>query len=166
MSCSAAWTSWRQRWGLARGARGQAKGAQGGPGGQLGGAGLARAACHSLLAGCPHPISKLYPSPAPGPQGVKFVVNAAVGSDVPAESLVGSHDAVILAAGATKPRDLPVPGRDLQGVHFAMEFLTANTRSLLDRWARGCSPQGLQGAGASSVLPSQLGAVHGAQYSL
>jgi glutamate synthase (NADPH/NADH) len=39
---------------------------------------------------------------------------------------------VVLAAGATKPRDLPVPGRDLSGVHFAMDFLTANTKSLLD----------------------------------
>ncbi|KIZ04404.1 glutamate synthase (NADPH/NADH) [Monoraphidium neglectum] len=65
-------------------------------------------------------------------EGVKFVVNAAVGTDVPVESLVGGHDAVVLAAGATKPRDLPAPGRDLQGIHFAMEFLTANTKSLLD----------------------------------
>ncbi len=48
------------------------------------------------------------------------------------QDLVSSHDAVVLAAGATKPRDLPVPGRELQGVHFAMDFLTANTRSLLD----------------------------------
>lgn len=61
------------------------------------------------------------------------MVNAAVGSDVPASELVGGHDAVVLAAGATKPRDLPVPGRELGGVHFAMEFLTANTKSLLDR---------------------------------
>ena len=42
------------------------------------------------------------------------------------------HDAVMLAAGATKPRDLPIPGREAAGVHFAMEFLTANTKSLLD----------------------------------
>lgn len=48
------------------------------------------------------------------------------------QDLVSLHDAVVLAAGATKPRDLPVPGRELQGVHFAMDFLTANTRSLLD----------------------------------
>lgn len=39
---------------------------------------------------------------------------------------------MLLAAGSTKPRDLPVEGRDLKGVHFAMEFLTANTKSLLD----------------------------------
>jgi len=41
-------------------------------------------------------------------------------------------DAIVLCTGATKPRDLPVEGRNLKGVHFAMEFLTANTRSLLD----------------------------------
>ncbi|KAG2492850.1 hypothetical protein HYH03_009004 [Edaphochlamys debaryana] len=65
-------------------------------------------------------------------EGVKFVLNANVGQNVPAKDLVTQHDAVVLAAGATKPRDLPVPGRELPGVHFAMDFLTANTRSLLD----------------------------------
>ncbi|CAI9284177.1 unnamed protein product [Lactuca saligna] len=48
------------------------------------------------------------------------------------ERLREENDAVILAFGATKPRDLPVPGRELSGVHFAMEFLHANTKSLLD----------------------------------
>lgn len=42
------------------------------------------------------------------------------------------YDAVLLSTGATKPRDLPIPGRNLQGIHFAMEFLTRNTKSLLD----------------------------------
>lgn len=65
-------------------------------------------------------------------EGVRFVVNAAVGPDVAASALVDNHDAVVLAAGATKPRDLPAPGRELEGIHFAMEFLTANTKSLLD----------------------------------
>ncbi|GFR49656.1 hypothetical protein Agub_g11798 [Astrephomene gubernaculifera] len=65
-------------------------------------------------------------------EGVKFVMNAAVGGNVAAEDLMAGHDAVVLAAGATKPRDLPVQGRELSGVHFAMDFLTANTRSLLD----------------------------------
>ena len=46
--------------------------------------------------------------------------------------LVEDVDALLLATGATVPNDLPIPGRDLHGVHFAMEFLTANTRSLLD----------------------------------
>lgn len=65
-------------------------------------------------------------------EGVKFVLNAHVGVNVAPEELVSGHDAVVLAAGATKPRDLPVPGRSLTGVQFAMDFLTANTRSLLD----------------------------------
>ncbi len=65
-------------------------------------------------------------------EGVRFVVNAHVGVNVEASELVGSHDAVLLAAGATRPRDLPVEGRDLHGVHFAMDFLHANTKSLLD----------------------------------
>ncbi|KAL3701002.1 hypothetical protein R1sor_019024 [Riccia sorocarpa] len=67
-------------------------------------------------------------------EGVEFVVNAHVGVDsrYSVESLRAANDALILACGATKPRDLVVPGRELRGVHFAMEFLTANTKSLLD----------------------------------
>ncbi|MFW6092611.1 MAG: glutamate synthase subunit beta [Pseudomonadota bacterium] len=49
-----------------------------------------------------------------------------------ARELLEEYDAVLLATGATVPRDLPIPGRELDGVHFAMEFLTANTKSLLD----------------------------------
>ena len=55
----------------------------------------------------------------------------------PAEKLLKEFDAVILATGATKPRDLPVEGRNFKGIHFAMEFLTANTRALLDRHRNG-----------------------------
>ena len=65
-------------------------------------------------------------------EGIKFVTNADVGGNVDAAELVEKNDAVVLATGATKPRDLPIPGRDLNGIHFAMEFLTANTKSLLD----------------------------------
>jgi glutamate synthase (NADPH) small chain len=65
-------------------------------------------------------------------EGVEFTTNAHVGVNVDVAELVESHDAVLLANGATKPRDLPIPGRDLRGVHFAMEFLSANTKSLLD----------------------------------
>ena len=65
-------------------------------------------------------------------EGVKFVVNTAVGDNLPAKKLLEDFDAVVLAMGATKPRDLPVPGRELKGIHFAMEFLHANTKSLLD----------------------------------
>jgi glutamate synthase (NADPH/NADH) small chain len=64
--------------------------------------------------------------------GIEFVVNADVGRNVDAAKLKTEHDAVLLATGATNARDLKVPGRELPGVHFAMEFLTANTRSLLD----------------------------------
>jgi NAD(P)H-dependent glutamate synthase small subunit len=65
-------------------------------------------------------------------EGVEFIVNADVGQDVDARQLLKTTDALLLATGATTPRDLPIDGRDLDGVHFAMEFLTANTRSLLD----------------------------------
>ena len=69
-------------------------------------------------------------------EGVRFrtdspVADGANGS-VDAQALAECCDAVLLATGATLPRDLPVPGRDLEGVHFAMEFLTRNTKSLLD----------------------------------
>lgn len=52
------------------------------------------------------------------------------------QQLQESSDALVLTAGATKPRDLPVDGRDLSGVHFAMDFLGANTKSLLDSQLR------------------------------
>ena len=65
-------------------------------------------------------------------EGVKFVTNTAVGIDISAMRLREEFDAVVLCCGATKPRDLPIPGRELKGIHFAMEFLQANTKSLLD----------------------------------
>ena len=65
-------------------------------------------------------------------EGVTFVPNTAVGTDLPAATLQADFDAIVLCGGATKPRDLPVEGRGLGGIHFAMEFLHANTKSLLD----------------------------------
>ena len=65
-------------------------------------------------------------------EGITFVVNADVGNTMEPKQLVDKNDAVILATGATEPRDLPIPGRDLKGVHFAMEFLTLNMKSLMD----------------------------------
>ena len=65
-------------------------------------------------------------------EGISFVVNTEVGKNYAAEKLMTEFDAVVLATGATRPRDLPVPGRELKGVHFAMEFLHKNTKSLLD----------------------------------
>ena len=65
-------------------------------------------------------------------EGVKFVTNCEVGVNYPAENLLKEFNATVLAGGATKPRDLPAPGRELKGIHFAMDFLQANTKSLLD----------------------------------
>ncbi len=56
-------------------------------------------------------------------EGVEFRVNQNIGGNVPASKLMAEFDAVVLAGGAEAPRDLPVPGRELQGVYFAMEFL-------------------------------------------
>jgi glutamate synthase (NADPH/NADH) small chain len=64
-------------------------------------------------------------------EGVTFVTGAWVGRDVEPAKLVADHDAVVLAVGSTVPRDLRVPGRELEGVHFAMEFLSANTKAIL-----------------------------------
>ena len=64
--------------------------------------------------------------------GVEFVTNANVGEGVDAKQLAADHDSVLLATGSTQPRDLSIPGRELQGIHFAMDFLTLNTKSLLN----------------------------------
>src|SRR5688500_18045093 len=63
-------------------------------------------------------------------EGIAFVVNTEVGKNYPAENLLKEFDATVICTGATKPRDLPVPGRELKGIHFAMDFLHANTKSL------------------------------------
>jgi glutamate synthase (NADPH/NADH) small chain len=65
-------------------------------------------------------------------EGVKFLTNTNVGASYPAKKLLKEFDAVVLCTGATKPRDLPIEGRGLKGIHFAMDFLTHNTRRLLD----------------------------------
>ena len=64
--------------------------------------------------------------------GVEFVTDADVGRNVDPMKLVADFDALLLATGATIPRNLPAPGRQLEGVHFAMDFLTLNTKSLLN----------------------------------
>lgn len=61
-------------------------------------------------------------------EGVKFETNAHIGDNVSVEKLKKEFDAVVLAGGACSPRDLPVPGRDLQGVHFAMDFLSLQNK--------------------------------------
>lgn len=65
-------------------------------------------------------------------EGITFVTNAHVAQNVSVTDIKNSSDAMVLAVGATKPRDLPIEGRELSGVHFAMDFLTKNTKSLLD----------------------------------
>lgn len=70
-------------------------------------------------------------------EGVKFQCNTEVGKDLTVETLLQEFDAVVLCTGATKPRDLPIAGRELKGIHFAMEFLTANTKAVLDQHQNG-----------------------------
>ncbi|UKS25117.1 glutamate synthase subunit beta [Paenibacillus sp. HWE-109] len=65
-------------------------------------------------------------------EGVTFITGAHVGVNYPIEKLQEEFDAIVLCGGATKGRDLPIEGRELNGVHLAMEFLGKNTKSLLD----------------------------------
>ncbi|OIO69976.1 MAG: glutamate synthase [Zetaproteobacteria bacterium CG12_big_fil_rev_8_21_14_0_65_55_1124] len=73
-------------------------------------------------------------------EGVEFKVNANIGVDIPAKKLLEDFDAVVLTGGSEKSRDLPAPGRELKGIHFAMEFLPMNTKRVLgdkipaDQW--------------------------------
>jgi glutamate synthase (NADPH/NADH) small chain len=64
--------------------------------------------------------------------GVEFVTRADVGRSIDPAELKRDYNALLLCTGATRPRDLEVPGRKLEGIHFAMEFLTANTKALLN----------------------------------
>ena len=61
-------------------------------------------------------------------EGVTFAVNAHIGVNVPVESLTGHYDAILLCGGSEQPRDLKIPGRELKGIHFAMEFLPQQNR--------------------------------------
>jgi glutamate synthase (NADPH/NADH) small chain len=61
-------------------------------------------------------------------EGVTFRTNANIGGNIPADELRREFDAIVLAGGATVPRDLPIPGRELKGVHYAMEYLTLQNR--------------------------------------
>ncbi|NMC28434.1 MAG: glutamate synthase subunit beta [Syntrophomonadaceae bacterium] len=70
--------------------------------------------------------------------GIKFLLNTEVGIDLPALELVEGYDAVVLCAGAGKARDLDVEGRELKGVHQALDYLVGSTRSLLAQDAHSC----------------------------
>jgi glutamate synthase (NADPH/NADH) len=65
-------------------------------------------------------------------EGIEFVTNADVGKNIDAVQLRNDNDVVLLAVGSTWPRDLSIPNRNLDGIHFAMEFLKKNSKSLLD----------------------------------
>ncbi|MBQ8934793.1 MAG: glutamate synthase subunit beta [Oscillospiraceae bacterium] len=65
-------------------------------------------------------------------EGVTFITNCNIGVDKSAEELLGEYDAVVLCCGASNPRDLNNPGREAKGIYFAVDFLRANTKSLLD----------------------------------
>ena len=80
-------------------------------------------------------------------EGVEFVVNCQIGLDVDARELKDKFDAVVLATGATRPRDLSIPGRGLKGVHFAMDFLRPNTKAVL-----GDSPPDFISAEGKNVI--------------
>src|SRR6185436_6654323 len=62
-------------------------------------------------------------------EGIEFRTGVHVGRDYPADKMKAEFDAIVLCGGATLPRDLPIPGRELAGVHFAMEYLHKNTKS-------------------------------------
>ncbi|MGA7107761.1 MAG: glutamate synthase subunit beta [Terracidiphilus sp.] len=61
-------------------------------------------------------------------EGVTFLTNAHVGVNVPVDALTGHYDAILLCGGAEQPRDLKIPGRELKGIHYAMEFLPQQNR--------------------------------------
>ncbi|MEO9870166.1 glutamate synthase subunit beta [Ekhidna sp.] len=65
-----------------------------------------------------------------GKEGISFKTNVNVGQDIKGSELLKNFDAVVLCGGSTIPRDLPIPGRDLEGVHFAMDFLTQQNRDV------------------------------------
>lgn len=73
-------------------------------------------------------------------EGVVFNTGCEIGKDISATQLKMDFDAEVFCIGATRPRDLPIPGRELDGVHFAMDFLTENTKHLLDTSFDGSLP--------------------------
>ena len=82
-------------------------------------------------------------------EGIQFIVNTEIGNDYPAKDLLRNFDAVVLCGGASKPRDLSIEGRELKGIHFAMDFLRANTQALLDGTHR---PQDALNAAGKDVI--------------
>ncbi|MDR2654624.1 MAG: glutamate synthase subunit beta [Oscillospiraceae bacterium] len=69
-------------------------------------------------------------------EGVKFILNTEIGIDYPVMVLMNEYDAIVLCIGSTEQRTIQVPGKDLNGVHTSIEFLSKNTKSLLDSGLR------------------------------
>ncbi len=90
-------------------------------------------------------------------EGVKFITNCEVGRDITAKELRSTYDAVVICGGATKPRDLKIEGRELNGIHFAVDFLGGNTKSLLDE--NKMSTSGVR-AGAAESAPIKATGKH------
>eukprot|EP01135_Chromosphaera_perkinsii_P012089 Nk52_evm27s2579 gene=Nk52_evmTU27s2579 len=65
-------------------------------------------------------------------EGIKFVTNTEIGRDLSCDDALKANDILLLACGATWPRDLPIPGRNLDGIHFAMNYLEPNTKKVMD----------------------------------
>lgn len=86
--------------------------------------------------------------------GITFVLNTEIGIEMPAARLRQEFEAIVLCTGATKPRDLPIPGRELKGVHFAMEFLEPGTKKILGYGdiARPISPYPFISAAGKDVI--------------
>ncbi len=78
-------------------------------------------------------------------EGVTFVTNCEIGKDRTTQQLKDEFDAVVYCVGATKPRDLPIEGRNLTGIHYAMDFLRTNTKGLLDHRRNGHAEHGPDG---------------------
>ena len=83
-------------------------------------------------------------------EGVEFHANTHVGVELPGKKLLAEYDAVVLAGGSEKPRDLPVPGRELEGVHYAMDFLTRNSKAV--QGVNGAKEQLISAAGKHVVV--------------
>jgi len=85
-------------------------------------------------------------------EGVEFRVNAHVGGAIPLADVVAKFDAVVLAGGAEHPRDLEVPGRELRGIHFAMDFLTQQNRRVAGDSEAKAAPNGSINAKGKHVI--------------
>lgn len=83
-------------------------------------------------------------------EGVEFHTNTHVGVELSTKELIEEFDALVLAGGSEKPRDLPIPGRDLNGVHFAMDFLTANSKVV--QGVRGAEERFINAQGLKVVV--------------